>query len=91
MKKTGVFMNIGRGPTVKEADLIESLKNGTIAGAVLDVFEKEPLTPENELWSLPNVLITPHCMQQDKDFMSDCMIQFVDNLDNFVAGKPLSN
>ena len=91
MKKSGVFMNIGRGPTVKEADLIAALKDGTIAGAVLDVFEVEPLKADNELWSLPNVLITPHCAQQDKDFMSDCIVQFVDNLDNFVAGKPLSN
>lgn len=54
-------MNIGRGPTVKEADLIASLKDGTIAGAVLDVFEKEPLSTESELWTLPNVLLTPHC------------------------------
>lgn len=91
MKKSGVFMNIGRGPTVKEADLIDALKDGSLAGAVLDVFEKEPLAQESELWSLPNVLLTPHCAQQDKDFMADCIVQFADNLDNFVAGKTLSN
>jgi len=91
MKKSSVFMNIGRGPTVKEADLIDALKDGSLAGAVLDVFEKEPLAQESELWSLPNVLLTPHCAQQDKDFMADCIVQFADNLDNFVAGKALTN
>ena len=63
MKKTAVFMNIGRGPTVQEEDLIKALKEEIIGGAVLDVFKKEPLDQESELWSLPNVLITPHCAQ----------------------------
>ena len=73
MKPTSVFMNIGRGPTVKEEDLIVALQDGKIAGAVLDVFKKEPLPQDNPLWTMPNVLITPHCAQQDKDFMSDCI------------------
>ena len=63
MKPTAIFMNIGRGPTVQEEDLIKALKDGVIGGAVLDVFKKEPLDTESELWSLPNVLITPHCAQ----------------------------
>ena len=63
MKKTAIFMNIGRGPTVKEDDLTQSLKDGTIAGAVLDVFAKEPLDSSSELWDMENVLITPHCAQ----------------------------
>lgn len=91
MKKTAVFMNIGRGPTQKETDLIQALKEGTIAGAVLDVFQAEPLVKESELWSLPNVLITPHCAQQDSTFMKECMFQFQENLENFVAGNPLKN
>ena len=73
MKATGVFMNIGRGPTVQEEDLTKALKDKIIAGAVLDVFKVEPLAKESELWDMPNVLITPHCAQQDKDFMLDCM------------------
>ena len=89
MKKSAVFMNIGRGPTVQEEDLTKALKDEMIAGAVLDVFKVEPLPQDNELWNLPNVLITPHCAQQDKDFMADCMVQFADNLDAFMAGKPL--
>lgn len=86
MKKTAIFMNIGRGPTVKEDDLTQSLKDGTIAGAVLDVFAKEPLDSSSELWDMENVLITPHCAQQDKDFMLDCVYQLRDNLNNFMAG-----
>merc|ERR1711918_248280 len=89
MKPTGVFMNIGRGPTCKEDDLTKALKDKTIGGAVLDVFAKEPLAPESELWSMENVLITPHCAQQDKDFMADCMGQFAQNLELFTEGKPL--
>lgn len=91
MKKTSVFMNIGRGPTVKEDDLIASLKDKTIAGAVLDVFAKEPLDTSSELWDMDNVLLTPHCAQQDKDFMLDCVYQLKDNLTNFMEGKPLIN
>lgn len=86
MKNTAVFMNIGRGPTVKEEELIVALQDGVIAGAVLDVFKKEPLPQDNPLWSMPNVLITPHCAQQDKDFMSDCIFQFAENLSNFSNG-----
>ena len=61
MKPSAVFMNIGRGPTVNEDDLLQALKSQAIGGAVLDVFKVEPLSQESELWSLPNVLITPHC------------------------------
>ena len=91
MKPTSVFMNIGRGPTVEEDHLIAALQEGKIAGAVLDVFKKEPLPQESSLWTMPNVLITPHCAQQDKDFMSDCIFQFAENLTNFVENKPLVN
>lgn len=61
MKPTSVFMNIGRGPTVKEDDLIATLQEGKIAGAVLDVFAKEPLSEDSPLWAMDNVLLTPHC------------------------------
>ena len=52
MKKTAVFMNIGRGPTVNEDELITALKDKVIAGAVLDVYKVEPLPKESELWKL---------------------------------------
>ena len=61
MKKDAIFMNIGRGKSVIEQDLIDALQNKTIKGAVLDVFEKEPLEKSSALWDMKNVLITPHC------------------------------
>ena len=58
-------MNIGRGLTVKETDLVQALKEKMIAGAVLDVFEEEPLRKESTLWAMPNVLIYPHSADLD--------------------------
>lgn len=55
-----VFINIGRGDIIDEKSLIHALNQGWISGAVLDVFETEPLPRESPLWSIPNVVITPH-------------------------------
>ncbi|MDQ0218791.1 D-2-hydroxyacid dehydrogenase [Peribacillus cavernae] len=60
MKPNTFFINIGRGETVVEEDLIKALTEGRIAGAGLDVFETEPLQTESPLWELENVIITPH-------------------------------
>lgn len=60
MKSTAFFINIGRGEIVVEDDLVRALREATIAGAGLDVFEKEPLSAESPLWELENVIITPH-------------------------------
>lgn len=54
------FVNAGRGETVVEADLVAALRTGRLAGAVLDVFAAEPLPPDNPLWAMDNVLVTPH-------------------------------
>jgi phosphoglycerate dehydrogenase-like enzyme len=60
MKPTAFFVNVARGGVVDEAALIEALRGKKIAGAALDVFETEPLPPENPLWMFPNVIITTH-------------------------------
>lgn len=60
MKKESVLVNIARGAVVDTADLIEALDNKRLGGAVLDVFEEEPLGNENRLWSMENVIVTPH-------------------------------
>lgn len=60
MKPTAYFLNASRGGVVKEADLISALKNNTIAGAAVDVFEIEPPEIDNELFTLDNVIVTPH-------------------------------
>ncbi|MEX0926097.1 MAG: C-terminal binding protein [Dehalococcoidia bacterium] len=60
MKKTALFINNGRGPTVDEAALIKAMESGQIAGAALDVFETEPVDTENPLLHMDNVIVTPH-------------------------------
>lgn len=65
LRRTGplggpIFLNAGRGGSQKEADLIACLADHTLKAASLDVFEKEPLDPESPLWSMPNVIVTPH-------------------------------
>ena len=91
MKAGSVFMNIGRGPTCKESDLVDALKAGQIAGALLDVFEEEPLPKVSELWQLENVLITPHCADQDADYLTKAVNTFAQNLQKFKAKEPLIN
>ncbi|XP_044742843.1 glyoxylate/hydroxypyruvate reductase A-like [Chrysoperla carnea] len=59
-KRSAVFINIGRGSIIAENDLINALNNKWISGAILDVFELEPLPKESPLWDMPQVLITPH-------------------------------
>lgn len=61
MKKTAFLVNTSRGPVIEERALIEALKSGGIAGAGLDVFETEPLSPDSELLKMENVILTPHC------------------------------
>ena len=69
VKENAVFINLGRGPVVDEDAMIEALKNGKLKGAALDVFKEEPLPQDNELWSLDNVLLSPHNMDQTNTFM----------------------
>lgn len=77
VKENAVFINLGRGPVVDEAALIKALKSGKLRGAALDVFEEEPLAENNELWDLPNVLISPHNMDQTSRFMDEATEFFV--------------
>jgi len=60
VKQNAVFINLGRGPVVDEPAMIQALKSCKLKGAALDVFTEEPLPTSSELWSLPNVLLSPH-------------------------------
>jgi phosphoglycerate dehydrogenase-like enzyme len=87
----GFLVNVGRGPTVVESDLVDAVATGTIAGAALDVFEIEPLPASSPLWSMPNVLISPHMSGDYVGFEIDMMTVFTDNLDRWLRDKPLHN
>jgi len=91
MKPSAVFMNIGRGTTVDEDHLAVALNEGKIAGACLDVFKVEPLPKESALWKCPNLLMTPHCADQDVDFLHRSFAIFMQNAENLSSGKDLVN
>ena len=92
MKQTAYFINIGRGKTMKLADLIAALKNGDIAGCGLDVFEVEPLPAESPLWTLPNVMLTPHIAVKDAENIPERRFEIIlENARRFAAGTPLRN
>ena len=91
MKPGSYLINVARGPVVREADLVQALQSGHLAGAGLDVAEVEPLPPESPLWDLPNVLITPHVGAQAADRLDVTTKLFCDNLRRYAAGEPLIN
>jgi phosphoglycerate dehydrogenase-like enzyme len=91
MKKTALFANIGRGKTVDEAALLTALRDGTIAGAVLDVMATEPLPPESPLWDAPNIIITSHYSGFHPRYDELAFGKFLDNLGRYVRGEPLIN
>jgi phosphoglycerate dehydrogenase-like enzyme len=87
MKTSAVLFNVGRGNSINETDLIAALRGGVIGGAVLDVFESEPLSRESPLWLLPNVYITPHTAAIS--FPDDIARLFIDNYQRFLRKEPL--
>lgn len=91
MKPTASIINIARGAVIDEPALIAALKDGRIAGAVLDVFSQEPLPPESELWNLDNVIMTPHISGGMPDYMDRVVALFADNLRRYLTGEPLLN
>jgi len=91
MKPTACLINIGRGGLIDEAALAAALQNGRIAGAGLDVFEKEPLPPESPLWEMENVLITPHNGGSSPRSHARTMELFCENLRRYLAREPLMN
>ena len=86
-----VVINVARGRIIDEAALIAALQNGHLGGAVLDVFEQEPLKPESPLWTLPNVIISPHVSGVRPDHWAEVIDLFGENLERFQRGEPLLN
>jgi phosphoglycerate dehydrogenase-like enzyme len=91
MKPSAYLINVARGPIVVEAALIDALAEGRIAGAALDVFDEEPLPPESPLWSMENVIVTPHNSAASPRSLDRGARMFIDNLRRYAAGEPLLN
>ena len=87
MKKTACFINIGRGKTVNEPDLIQALSKGNIRAAVSDVFFDEPLTPDSPIWHLENIIITPHVCGVSNRYMERGLRIIDHNLNAYLRGQ----
>jgi phosphoglycerate dehydrogenase-like enzyme len=91
MKPGAFFLNISRGSLVDEPALIAALQRGAIAGAALDVFEQEPPAADNPLWTMPNVIMTPHVSGMLDTNTERVVGIFADNMRRYLAGEPLHN
>lgn len=91
MKPGVILADVSRGGVVDQAALFEGLISGRISGAVLDVFEIEPLPDDNPLWALENVVISPHCSSVYEGWEEASFRLFLDNLDRWVRGETLVN
>ena len=89
MKRSAILISIGRGNVVSESSLARALEEKLLRGAVLDVFEEEPLPEASPLWALPNVLITPH--NSGFSFPENVVKIFAENYRRFVEKKPLKH
>lgn len=91
MKPGAVLVNVARGGVVDEAAMIDALRSGRLAGAALDVFEQEPLAADSPLWSMPNVIISPHIAGLTSRYFDVIFDIFSTNLRHYLAGEPLIN
>jgi len=91
MRSDAVLINIGRGGTVQTDALVDALRKGRIAGAALDVVDPEPLPADHPLWTLDNVILTPHYSGAHPGYVQRASAIFLENLARFVNGDELVN
>lgn len=91
LKPGAGLVNIGRSPVVDYDALREKLAQGTLAGAVLDVFQPEPLPADSPLWDTPNLVIMPHVSCDDPRYIDRLLDFWFENFGRFLKGKPLKN
>lgn len=87
MKNNVIFMNFGRGNLVNENTLIQAIENSEIGYAVLDVFEEEPLASQNPLWTLPNVIVSPHVSSHSARYVERSLEIFKPSLEKWLKGE----
>jgi len=84
--------NVGRSRVFDSSALRAALESGHLSGAVLDVFDTEPLPADDPMWTCPNAILTPHCSLDDHEtYLRACLDLFAENLERYLAGKPLKN
>ncbi|MEX2112386.1 MAG: NAD(P)-dependent oxidoreductase, partial [Pirellulales bacterium] len=91
MQPGSTLVNVARGPLVVEAALVAALEAGHLSAAALDVTEQEPLPPTSRLWSMPNVIVTPHVGGQSRFRIDQMTDFFCENLRRYQAGESLLN
>ena len=92
MKPGAGLTNMSRARVVDYRALAEKLRWGSLAGAILDVFDPEPLPPSSPLWRTPNLIVTPHVSSDDDvAYVPPTLDLFFDNVRRYLAGRPLRN
>ena len=91
MRPTAVLIHLGRGPTVRSDALLAALRDKTIAGAFLDVFDEEPLPADSPFWELENAIVTSHTSGNSVHYQERAIAIFCDNLRRYLRGEPLKN
>lgn len=91
MRPDARLINVGRGELVDETAMRAALRDGRLGGAALDVFTTEPLPPDDELWAMPNVIVSPHMSGDVAGWRQDLIDQFTANLRRWTDGEPLEN
>jgi phosphoglycerate dehydrogenase-like enzyme len=91
MKSSAVIINVGRGPVIDEAAMLQALSTKRIRGAGLDVFEHEPLLNGDPFYRLENVLLSPHCADHTAEWKNDAMRFFLEQYARFEKGEALKN
>ena len=89
MRPGAFLIDVSRGGVVDGEALVRALRDGSVAGAALDVFEREPLPADSPFWDLDNVIVTPHSSSIDRGWERRSAIMFCDNLDRWRVGEPL--
>jgi len=91
MKRGAYIVNTARGGLIDEDALLDALRGGQLAGAALDVFEREPMPPAHPLYALRNVVLTPHISAGTRDALATKMSALFANVERFFRGEPLRN